>query len=142
MGVQKIKIQKISNGHFCNAKQFAEDFVETFGENRLNKYYRFPEPTNSVIHAEKTLSEMREKQGEYLSRMKIFIECGLLSDLSSGHRDGKLPEVRPYYDDQIGLACYHGLQTVPLKFSEVERRVEEIISYQQSVVDKLHMTEI
>lgn len=134
----KIKIQKITNGHFCTAAEFAADFIES---REGGSYYRFPEVSECIEETKARLNEMISEKSEYLTRMKIFISCELLTAHHSEGSNRVLPSVRPYYDNGR-LACYYALPTIPLQFAEVESEVEVVIERQRKICARYDATEI
>ena len=135
--LQPIKIQKLSNGQFCNVKQFIDDFLTNYKKN-----IAFPRINTLHDQAHNTLRDMIDQRGAYLSAIKIFIHSGSTTIISTTDRLPQVNCIRCNGLISVYAQGYHGDDGKLDYYDRIVNEVELVIEEQRNICDKLDATEI
>lgn len=79
-----LKIQKISNGQFCTAAQWAQDAVECKKSGVIDAYhFEMPSISTDINEAQERLDTMIALYPEVSAALKIGLLCGVANSIES-----------------------------------------------------------
>lgn len=82
--MSKLKIQKISNGQFCTAAQWAQDALECKKKGIIDAYhFEMPSLTKEISEAQERLDAMIALYPEVSAALKIGLLCGVANSIES-----------------------------------------------------------
>ena len=138
--MSKLKIQKISNGQFCTARQWYADVLESCKNGLINRnFLNLPDLTyRDPVRAAAALAEMEEKYPLISAAWRIVLLCGL------GDPDTRYGRPLIHINVDMDRLMLHtvGSGTWEEIYEAVDAALRAHIDEQREIVRKHNLTEV
>jgi hypothetical protein len=135
--MNKIRIQKLSNGHFCTAAQWLEDVIKQYKDGSIEKL-SIGNLVKDPLSSEITLEKMIEKYPLVSASLKIVIKCRLAMDI---FHTKSAPYIK-IHDTQISVYVTQTYGTLEEVYADCDKVLLEHIQKQRDIVALHNSTEI